>query len=241
MDLSPEETALLFRRSGLDSVEIRLDGDLSFGGLGKDDADGINALFGEGRVLSLNTGITLVPGYAPDRAFYDVVSFAAACGARGVRVFADPRGDLDRLAVSCGRAASASLERGVFLLIETHGELSSSRDVRRLYDAADGSFRVIWDVLHTMEAGEDPEESARNLTGTISHVHLKDARRERKSYVMTPLGDGDIDPRRVRGLLEETSFSGELSLEWEEFWRPELKGIYKSPDDLIQAYKNWIE
>lgn len=239
MELPPRETAALFAGYGFDAVEIRLDGDLRFGGLGKEDASQIISLFGRGAVLSLNTGITLTPGYEPDQTLSDVVSFAEECAAPGIRFFADPMGDFDSLAAVCRRVGQ--FLRGVDPLIETHGVLSSSRDVRRLYDVSGGSFRVIWDVLHTAEAGEDPEESAENLRGTISHVHLKDARREENGYVMTPLGEGVIDPSRIRELLEGTGFSGGLSLEWEGFWRPELRGIYKSPDELMQAYLEWIK
>ena len=243
MELTQAQVGELIYRLGFDAVEIRLDGDGTAGGIGEDGAELLKTIYRDAGILSLNSGVTLTPGTEDTPDLDRAVSFASSIGAAGVRVFADPgvNRDLNALAAVVALKAAEADKKGVRLLIETHGALCSSRDLRRLYDLTGGAFRVIWDVLHTLESRESIEDSANNLSGIISHVHLKDAKIEAGKYVMTRLGDGDVDPKAVKSVLEKIGFSGALSLEWEGFWHRELRTIYSTPEELLRNYLYWIE
>ena len=236
MDRSPEQVSRLARRHGFDAVEIRLDGNGTFNGLY--DPSVIRELFDGIEILSLNTGLTVAPDCDASDEIKKAASFASSCGAGGIRVFADPRGDLARLAGAVFVSSEAAEMEGVKLLIETHGALTSTADMKRLLDLTGRSFAVIWDVLHTMESGETVAESADDLKGSVAHVHLKDALNTSDGYRMTKLGEGDVEPTAVRELLDGcTAFS----LEWEEFWHEELRGIYRDADELLSSYLEWLK
>ena len=56
-------------------------------------------------------------------------------------------------------------------------------------------------------------------------------------YLMTKLGEGDVKPQAVRKLLDGDAA---FSLEWEEFWHEELRGIYRDADELLASYLEWL-
>lgn len=236
MDKTPAEVSGLAKKHGFDAIEIRLDKSGEFGGLS--DPSVIRSLFDGIGILSLNTGITVASDFLPLEEIKRTASFAAECGAGGIRIFADPKGELLRLADPVASLSDAAREEGVRLLIETHGNLTSTSGIRKLLDLTDSSFGVIWDVLHTVESGETIEESAENLRSAVAHVHLKDALKTDTGFKMTKLGDGVIAPSSVRKLLDEDAA---YSLEWEEFWHEELKGLYRDADDLLGSYLNWLK
>ncbi len=245
-DCTPEDIAALARELRFDGIEIRLDPDGTFRGLGPDESDGIRRLFDRIEILSLNSGITVTPAFRDTDELLHLVCFAKKIGAGGVRVFGDPSAgglsDLPALAASFKKICSKVSGNGVKILLETHGVLSSASDIRRLCTLVDDrSLRVIWDVHHTVEAGEHLRESAVCLSGLVAHVHMKDARASNGRYVMTRLGDGELSPRDVREQLETIAPGCALSLEWEEFWHPELKGLYSSPRELLESYLEWIK
>ncbi|MBR3423971.1 MAG: sugar phosphate isomerase/epimerase [Clostridia bacterium] len=236
MDNTPEQISRLAKKYGFDAVEIRLDENGAFNGLS--DPRSVRELFPCIEILSLNTGIILTPETDVTRDIKKSASFAASCGARGIRVFAGLRGNLAHLSDSVVASSKAAEGEGSKLLIETHGALTSTTDMRRLLDLTGRPFGVIWDVLHTLESGETVIESADNLKGAISHVHLKDAVRTKDGFRMTKLGEGDVNPTAVRKLIGENI---PLSLEWEEFWHEELRGIYRDADDLFASYLGWLK
>jgi len=84
------------------------------------------------------------------------------------------------------------------------------------------------DTGHSMVGGGDPVELAESAAGRVRHVHLKDVDRglaERvisgetgyeeavRSGLYRPLGDGDVDVRRVLGALEAAGYEGWYVLE----------------------------
>ncbi len=244
-DCSAENIASLARELKFDCLEIRLDPDGTFRGLGPDDSDRINRIFEGIEILSLNSGITVTPDFRENDNLCQTIDFAKKIDAAGVRVFGDPsvdgKKDFPGLAGSFKKICSDLTGCGIKILLETHGVLSSASDVRRLCDlVGDSSLGVIWDVHHTVEARETVEESSSYLSGLISHVHMKDARFENGRFVMTRLGDGELSPRAVREQLEKIAPQCAVSLEWEEFWREELRGIYSSPGELLVSYLRWI-
>lgn len=106
-------------------------------------------------------------------------------GARGIRVFLgnmESRIDKPREAVgyellvqwlreACGRLAGDGIE----IWIETHNEFSTGRKLSMLLrDTGMSNCKVIWDVMHPVEQGEQPADTLKYLGQACAHVHMKD-------------------------------------------------------------------
>ena len=82
-------------------------------------------------------------------------------------------------------------KRGVTPLIETNGDLSSSKAMLAFLDrAGSDNCGVLWDVHHTVRFGsESPVETFAALGTYVKHVHLKDSvmRGSRVEYRMSRL------------------------------------------------------
>ncbi len=98
--------------------------------------------------------------------------------------------------------------------------------VRRFLDGCETALCL--DTGHSMVGGGDPVELAESAAGRIDHVHLKDvdgglARRvvsgalgyeeAVRRGLYRPLGEGDVDVRRVLELLETAGYEGWYVLE----------------------------
>ena len=203
-------------------------------------------------VTDLAAGIT-VSGYSPDliRSSADDISLAAALGAPGIRIFLRRRkGDADNSAsvpgivAALSEMADAAAASGVALYIETHGEFSRGEDVRSVIDLI-GKRNVfaIWDVIHTLEYGEDPRRSVEVLSDRLAHVHIKDGVRVdgKVQYLHTDLGKGTVPFGDVLRILEGSGYAGFVSLEWEAPWRQEIRDLYPTVSGLLSAYPKYIE
>lgn len=65
---------------------------------------------------------------------------------------------------------------GVTLVIETSGAFSNTAVLRELLDSfASDNLAALWDMYSTFfKAGEQPEETIKNLGAYVKHVHIKD-------------------------------------------------------------------
>jgi sugar phosphate isomerase/epimerase len=158
------------------------------------------------------------------------IDLAAHLGAPFVRVFGD-RLDASRreqvLAhVSAGlrELGSYAGDRGVVVLIESHGDFVDSPTLKELFErAASPSVALLWDAHHTFAAGkEEPERTFAELGKYVRHTHLKDSRpgEKERRYVLT--GDGDVPVKRQVQLLAKSGYTGYYSFEWEKRWHPEI-------------------
>ena len=146
---------------------------------------------------------------------------AAEIGAPLIRVFggALPEGSTRNDVLEPTRealaAAAAGMPDGVRIAIETHDAWSRGVDVAELVAGID--VDVLWDVAHTVRAGETVTETL-DAIGVPALVHLKDARGE----TLTPLGDGEVPLRSAVDALRAAGYDGWLCLEWEKLWHPYL-------------------
>ena len=129
--------------------------------------------------------------------------------------------NLDRLVqTAAARGVVASIHPHVGTMIE------SSDDVARVLNGS--QIGLCLDTGHLLIGGTDPVELARSNAARISHVHLKDVRRElaervqRKDLSYTdavrlglyaPLGSGDIDIASIVRSLEAAGYAGYYVLE----------------------------
>jgi sugar phosphate isomerase/epimerase len=158
------------------------------------------------------------------------IDLAAALGAPYVRVFGDKLDTTRReqvvAHVSSGLAELGKYagDRGVAVLIESHGDFVQSPVLKELLDRADSPHvALLWDAHHTFAAGkEEPEQTFAALGKYMRHTHLKDSRpgEKERQYVLT--GEGDVPVKRQVQLLARAGYKGDYSFEWEKRWHPEI-------------------
>lgn len=255
MSASLDDVIAAARASGMSGIELRTSRDGTLFGLpAVENAALIRSRLSDAgiAVTDLAASIT-VSGYSPDliRSSAEDISLAAALGAPGIRIFLRRRkGDADNpvsvpgIAAALSEMADAAAASGISLYIETHGEFSRGEDVRSVIDLI-GKRNVfaIWDVIHTLEYGEGPRRSVAVLGDRLAHVHVKDGVRVdgKIQYLHTDLGVGTVPFRDVLRILEDSGYSGFISLEWEAPWRQEIRDLYPTAPELLRAYRKYIE
>jgi L-ribulose-5-phosphate 3-epimerase len=102
---------------------------------------------------------------------------------------------------------------GTVLALETG--LEAGATLRQFLDQFDtGGLGVNFDPASLLLHGFDPFESARALSGRLSHCQARDARRSATSRASqeVPLGSGDIDWLQMLAVLEEVEYRSWLTL-----------------------------
>lgn len=114
----------------------------------------------------------------------------------------------------------------VKVLIEVHDIFSKGKDVAKIFGRTSAkNCGVLWDVAHSIRAGEDIETTFNYLKDYIYHIHIKDwidlPDKEEDHYVL--LGAGKFPIVNLLKLLNKQNYNGYLSLEWEKAWCPEIE------------------
>lgn len=155
------------------------------------------------------------------RRSFDIAHFF---GTEKVRVFSywrvpDPRKAYPYVRDRLAKAAELAGRNGIVLMVEneydcnvgTAGELG-----RILRDISSPHLRANWDLANDAMMNEVPfPDGYREVTGLVSHIHVKDVKRDPVSGRLTwaPVGNGIIDWRGQLRALKESGYSGTLSLE----------------------------
>jgi len=110
----------------------------------------------------------------------------------------------------CGKAA----ELGIVVVIEFHDSTIAERSedlLRLIDDVAASNLKAHWQPSFRADA-ENLYESLENLIPNLAHVH---AQNFRASYGnRTQLADGDVDYRKVVGMLKEAGYDGYIQVEF---------------------------
>jgi len=158
------------------------------------------------------------------------IDLAAALGAPFTRVFGNkiegPKEPVvDRVASGLHELGAYAGERGVVVIIESHGDFTDSPTLSEIFTRADSPHvGLLWDAHHTFVDGkEDPEFTVGKLGRYIRHTHLKDSvpTANGRQYVLT--GRGDVPVRKQVEVLAATGYKGCYTFEWEKAWHPELE------------------
>jgi sugar phosphate isomerase/epimerase len=169
------------------------------------------------------------------------IDLAAALGAPYVRVFGDRyvRGEpqeatRERIADNLRRLGQRAQNRGVTVLIESHGDFTDSPSLREILERADSpAVAFLWDAHHTfVQSREVPADTVRQLGRWIRHTHLKDsiAVGAERRYVLT--GSGEVPVRHQIEALAQAGYRGAYSFEWEKRWHPAIE----EPEVAIPHY-----
>jgi sugar phosphate isomerase/epimerase len=121
----------------------------------------------------------------------------------------------DRLA----KAAELAARNGIILMVENEYDcnVGSPKELGRiLRDVNSPHLRANWDLANAAMMNDIPFPNGyREVAGLVSHVHVKDVKRDPVSGQMTwaPVGSGIIDwPGQLKA-LQEAQYTGTLSLE----------------------------
>ena len=126
-------------------------------------------------------------------------------------------------------------EKEVEILIETHDSFSTGEQVKKILDAMDSQegIGVLWDIEHSITAGEAPEQTVDVLKNKIRHVHVKD--NDGKESCIP--GRGLLDIVKVVKTLKEIDYEGCYSFEWEKYWKRHLA----EPEYVFKNYMLYMK
>lgn len=113
----------------------------------------------------------------------------------------------------------------VKILLETHDRLCSTKDLVQIFkNLSNNNCGIIWDVAHTLRAGDSLDTTLKNLYPWINHLHIKDWIKLPNGlnyYVL--LGAGALPIRQLIELLNSYGYKNYLSIEWEKAWYPDIE------------------
>ncbi len=160
------------------------------------------------------------------------IDLAQALGVPYVRMFGDrvPPGEskdevMTRVVEGFERMVSYARPAGVTVLIESHGDFTTSRDLTYILTRVNSpQFALLWDAHHTFAAGKEaPADTWAALNRWVRHTHLKDSRPEGTGRRYVLLGSGDVPVREQVRVLASAGYPGYYCLEWEKRWHPEIE------------------
>jgi sugar phosphate isomerase/epimerase len=183
-----------------------------------------------------------------------MLDLAVELGAPFIRVFGGiiPEGfTREELLGPCGKALAEAAQygksKGVTILLETHDDWARTADTLSLIQAAGTAapVNILWDVHHPYRMGETPAETlaAMQKESVVSHVHIKDARRDptlKTGWQLLLLGEGEVPVKEAVGLLQQANYTGYLSLEWEKKWHPEIEEPEVALPQYVMVMRDYI-
>ncbi|WP_430896279.1 MULTISPECIES: sugar phosphate isomerase/epimerase family protein [unclassified Paraflavitalea] len=130
------------------------------------------------------------------------------------------------------------MEHGVFVLIETHGDLVYLKDLEWLMkQAKHPNIGLVWDCCNMWTiTKEPPMQVYQSLKKYIFHTHIKDALLVNGQPKYVYLGKGQVPIFETIDLLVKDQFNGSFSFEWEKMWHPELDGPELAFADYPKAF-----
>ncbi len=186
---------------------------------------------------------------------YRYIDLAENLNVKGVRIFAgeSPKefqdeiiSDIPKIVKGIKKLCEYAKNKNVEIWLETHSELSTGKLCKQVLDGVNmDNFKIIWDVLHSIEYKEPLKDTIAYMGDKIVHIHLKDAVPPEDmnicQYVHTDLGAGAVPFKEVISVLQEINFDGYLSLEWESPWRPEIRELYPDANVLLKKYNDILD
>jgi sugar phosphate isomerase/epimerase len=114
--------------------------------------------------------------------------------------------------------------KNVMVLMETHGDLTSSDDILEvMHKASHPHVGLVWDVCNMWTTYKEPPALVYNkLRKYIHHTHIKDAKLVDGQPHYTLLGQGDVPIFEAIDALAKGGYKGYYSFEWEKLWHPEI-------------------
>ena len=241
MDADAEELKKLCEKYGFSGVEVRVKNDGSF-------------VCGDGLLVTDVGSSICIKRYSEEmlKSAKELTNEIAKQKIRAMRVFLGnfcqrydaPREELDYDGI-VRMLQELSDSAGCEIWIETHNEFATGKVLKKLLSDIDReNVKIIWDIIHPIEDGETPEETIAFIGDKIAHIHIKDGKKRADKmwhdYEYTPIGEGELPIKKIVSLLTENGYDGFFSLEWESLWRPELKSLNWSVDEILKKYIDFM-
>ncbi len=126
----------------------------------------------------------------------------------------------------------------VKVLLDTHGDLVWSDDIKVIMKEMDAQHSgIIWDFFNMhLKTKESPEKMFATLKEYIALIQLKDGYfGGNNSPMYTLTSKGEVPITKILGLLDDNSYSGYISFEWEKRWHPELPDPEVALPQFVEA------
>lgn len=126
-------------------------------------------------------------------------------------------------------------EKGIAMVLENHGLFAgTSAKVRNIIETINSpNLKANADTGNFLLVLENPVEAVDNLKDIIGFVHFKDFKKldepngketytaiDNTLYQGTPIGQGDVDLKKIIEILGEAGYTGYLSIEYEGIGDP---------------------
>ena len=156
------------------------------------------------------------------------IEIAATLHIPNVRIHASDKFSQDEAVEAVNAVLSAVIEnaetKNVTLLIETTGVFCNTAILRELLDSyARDCVAALWD-MHApyFVAGEEADQTIKNLGAYVKHVHIKDATKTENGCEFCLMGEGELPIDEMMLALRSVNYDGFVSLEWDPAWCEEL-------------------
>ena len=110
-------------------------------------------------------------------------------------------------------------EKGQVIVLETHPDLVTNGDVglQTMRGINHSNVRLNYDTanMYYYNEGIDGVEELKKILGFVEGVHLKDTNGKYQTWHFPALGEGIVDFKRVRELLNKRGFNGPFTIEIE--------------------------
>lgn len=177
----------------------------------------------------------------------EVRQYARLCGifgSRFIRVFGGPIGQTPpEQAFETAAAALDEMARTVgpalTVAVETHDDwIASDLLAQVMRRVSQPNLGVLWDLHHPFRfKGESPRQTYDNIGRWTVATHLKDSQPMADGQCRYCLpGEGDVPLAEMVRLLRQGGYDGDLTLEWEKRWHPELE----EPEVALPAYARFM-
>ncbi len=245
-------------KNNLYAIEVRLHNGNRFFDLSVKEIPEAMTCFEENQIIitDLGTGIVIWE-YEPEKiaAAQAAVDMAVMVKAKGIRIFLGqfkklfsekPKQSYEGIVKSLKEICPYAAERNVEIWIETHNDFSTGKVLKKLVeDVKCENMKIIWDIIHPIEFGEEPKKTLEYIGDRIAHVHLKDGIKCNSpdwiDYTYSKLGEGELPIKKIIKMLEEAGYEGYYSLEWENTWRPEIKNTFGCLGEILEHFNMFMD
>jgi sugar phosphate isomerase/epimerase len=163
---------------------------------------------------------------------YRAIDLAVFFGSRSIRVSAgdDDPDHLDQIVPWFRRSAEYAARKNIYLGFENHGGgISGQPELCRELAEKVGSpfFGVLYEPANLMLDGTDYRSALEIMRDHIVHTHFKDGVSTEDGFVLTMMGEGEVDFRWIVQQLDALGYDGHFALEYEVPTEPPDTGLKK--------------
>lgn len=146
---------------------------------------------------------------------------------------------LDRITSGLSELGDHAKGSNVTVLMETHGDVVMSDDIRYIMDAAAKEHTgLVWDIANMWSVTKElPAEVYPKLKKYILHTHIKDLKMKDGKEHYAFVGKGEVPIFEAIDILSKDGYKGYYSFEWEKMWHPEIEEPEVALADYARAMK----